>query len=112
MGKDSLDPGRIRTCNLLIRSQTRYPLRHWACQGHLEMGADRYQQGFRSVVVITCASHAQGRRFEPGRKQHVWFLEASETVQHRKWEPMTFKGEDLRDDWDMGYQCWLVGLGV
>ena len=22
------DPGRIRTCNLLIRSQTRYPLRH------------------------------------------------------------------------------------
>ncbi len=24
---------------------------------------------FRSVVVITCASHAQGRRFEPGRKQ-------------------------------------------
>ena len=24
------DPGRIRTCNLLIRSQTRYPLRHWA----------------------------------------------------------------------------------
>ena len=26
---------------------------------------------FRSVVVITCASHAQGRRFEPGRKH--WF---------------------------------------
>ena len=25
-----IDPGRIRTCNLLIRSQTRYPLRHWA----------------------------------------------------------------------------------
>ena len=24
---------------------------------------------FLSVVVITCASHAQGRRFEPGRKQ-------------------------------------------
>ena len=24
------DPGRIRTCNLLIRSQTRYPLRHRA----------------------------------------------------------------------------------
>ena len=23
------DLGRIRTCNLLIRSQTRYPLRHW-----------------------------------------------------------------------------------
>ena len=28
--KSSYDPGRIRTCNLLIRSQTRYPLRHWA----------------------------------------------------------------------------------
>ena len=26
---------------------------------------------FRSVVVITCASHAQGRRFEPGRKHNV-----------------------------------------
>ena len=25
---------------------------------------------FRSVVVITCASHAQGPRFEPGRKQN------------------------------------------
>ena len=24
---------------------------------------------FRSVVVITCALHAQGPRFEPGRKQ-------------------------------------------
>ena len=28
---------------------------------------------FRSVVVITCASHAQGPRFEPGRKQ-IWNL--------------------------------------
>ena len=26
---------------------------------------------FHSVAVITCASHAQGRRFEPGRKQNV-----------------------------------------
>jgi hypothetical protein len=26
--KKVIDPGRIRTCNLLIRSQTRYPLRH------------------------------------------------------------------------------------
>ena len=24
---------------------------------------------FHSVAVITCASHAQGRRFEPGWKQ-------------------------------------------
>ena len=28
---------------------------------------------FRSVVVITCASHAQGPRFEPGRKQDYFF---------------------------------------
>ena len=26
---------------------------------------------FRSVVVITSASHAEGRRFEPGRKHFV-----------------------------------------
>ena len=32
------------------------------------------QEGFHSVVVITCASHAQGRRFEPGRKQNYFFL--------------------------------------
>ena len=28
---------------------------------------------FLSVAVITCASHAQGRRFEPGRK-HNFFV--------------------------------------
>ena len=31
---------------------------------------------FRSVVVITCALHAQGPRFEPGRKQACIFLYA------------------------------------
>ena len=31
------------------------------------------QPCFVSVVVITCASHAQGRRFEPGRKQSLCF---------------------------------------
>ena len=30
-------------------------------------------QRFRSVVVITCASHAQGPRFDPGRK-HLFTL--------------------------------------
>ena len=30
---------------------------------------EKLEQSFRSVVVITCASHAQGPRFEPGRKQ-------------------------------------------
>ena len=33
MTKMELDLGRIRTCNLLIRSQTRYPLRHEADLG-------------------------------------------------------------------------------
>ena len=27
---------------------------------------------FRSVAVITCASHAQGPRFDPGRKQNLF----------------------------------------
>ena len=29
---------------------------------------------FRSVVVITFASHAKGPRFEPGRKQSAFFF--------------------------------------
>ena len=33
-----------------------------------------YQRGFRSVVVITSASHAEGRQFNSGRKQHSHFL--------------------------------------
>ena len=32
-----------------------------------------HSRGFRSVVVITCASHAQGPRFDPGRKHVVFF---------------------------------------
>ena len=32
---------------------------------------------FLSVAVITCASHAQGRRFEPGRKQIFSFCSVS-----------------------------------
>ena len=31
------------------------------------------QNGFLSVVVITCASHAQGHQFEPGRKHNLFF---------------------------------------
>ena len=34
---------------------------------------------FRSVVVITSASHAEGRRFEPGRKQ---FLAARQVIEY------------------------------
>ena len=29
---------------------------------------------FRGVAVITCASHAQGPRFDPGRKHHFFFF--------------------------------------
>ena len=29
---------------------------------------------FLSVVVITCALHAQGRRFEPGRKHSIFLF--------------------------------------
>ena len=31
----------------------------------------KYYLSFRSVVVITCASHAQGHRFDPGRKHKI-----------------------------------------
>ena len=33
-----------------------------------------FHRGFRSVVVITTASHAEGRRFEPGRKNSFSLL--------------------------------------
>jgi uncharacterized membrane protein YcaP (DUF421 family) len=34
----------------------------------------KQSSSFRSVVVITCASHAQGPRFDPGRKQLYIFF--------------------------------------
>ena len=34
---------------------------------------DPIDNSFRSVVVITCALHAEGPRFEPGRKQNTIF---------------------------------------
>ena len=68
--KNGVDSGRTRTCNLLLRRQTRYPLRHraglWDSVPSLKVVVP--VSSFLSVVVITCASHAQGRRFEPGRK--------------------------------------------
>ena len=33
-----------------------------------------HQPSFLSVVVITSALHAEGRRFEPGRKQRSWLV--------------------------------------
>ena len=37
--------------------------------------------GFHSVAVITCASHAQGRRFEPGWK-HQNFASSTTLIYH------------------------------
>ena len=44
------------------------------CSHHLreEDNATSRHGCFVSVVVITCASHAQGRRFEPGTKQYFY----------------------------------------
>ena len=40
----------------------------YRCLGLLYLKIITFHSGFRSVVVITSASHAEGRRFEPGRK--------------------------------------------
>ena len=90
--KKFFDPSRIRTCNLLIRSQTRYPLRHGTkfntglqrlkdtSSKHLKEECGKAgkmptaSNGFLSVVVITCPSHGQGRRFDPGRKHGAHFF--------------------------------------
>lgn len=69
--KKIVDLGRIRTCNLLIRSQTRYPLRHETklsfegvplvyIQKDCFYFAGDFQiimNSFLSVVVITHPSH-------------------------------------------------------
>ena len=34
-----------------------------------------FHRGFRSVVVITSALHAEGRQFKPGRKQFFFKME-------------------------------------
>ena len=121
-----IDPSRIRTCNLLIRSQTRYPLRHeakvgphcWAV-GQVWMnriaGKMREITGipacFLSVVVITCPSHGQGRRFDPGRKHgdhhFVGYSVGSGRCQgHRVLIlEISYCPRSIEED-------WLVGLGV
>ena len=40
-----------------------------------------YQRGFRSVVVITSASHAEGRQFKSGRKHFTFFFKLGKSVQ-------------------------------
>ena len=44
--KKIFDPGRIRTCNLLIRSQTRYPLRHWTNRCNKDSIQGQFKQPF------------------------------------------------------------------
>ena len=41
--KEVFDPGRTRTYNLLLRRQTRYPLRHWT----IDVPADHWHQQFK-----------------------------------------------------------------
>ena len=45
----------------------------------VKVGQDKRpnSKSFLSVAVITCASHAQGRRFEPGRKHRLLFEESA-----------------------------------
>ena len=38
-------------------------------------------RGFRSVVVITSTSHAEGRQFKSGRKQFTFFFNRGKSVQ-------------------------------
>lgn len=43
------------------------------------------QNGFRSVVVITLASHARGPEFEPQRKHFFWsevYVKGGHTLEH------------------------------
>ena len=56
---------------------------------------------FLSVAVITCASHAQGRRFEPGRK-HLLLL----------WFVPVLSGKLHTLSQDMGGQMWSYGVMV
>ena len=40
-------------------------------------------KGFLSVVVITCPSHGQGRRFDPGRNHATFWTFRSRITEHR-----------------------------
>ena len=44
------------------------------CIDNFDLAEDPFDS-FRSVVVITCALHAQGPRFEPGRKHFLFALQ-------------------------------------
>ena len=57
---------RLIFCVFLIKKTTSSRSAH-----HLHF---LFITGFRSVVVITSALHAEGRRFEPGRKQMIFSL--------------------------------------
>ena len=45
---------------------------------------NQFGNSFRSVVVITSASHAEGRRFEPGRKHSLLFLSLTSVAAYSK----------------------------
>ena len=56
--------------------------------------------GFRSVAVITCASHAQGPRFEPGRKHRFdfWGNVREKNSTKRPWQDSNLQSPDSKSD--------------
>jgi hypothetical protein len=46
---------------------------------------------FLSVVVITCPSHGQGRRFDPGRNQYIRFFFFFFFIQNNFFYPLEFR---------------------
>ena len=71
----------------------------WLCWGF------HHNKSFLSVVVITCPSHGQGRRFDPGREQGVDLFSPTK---------VRFPCVHEQSGWDnlWGTTSWLVGLGV
>lgn len=73
----------------------------WSCSYFMILfdGTSKQQKitisSFRSVVVITCASHAQGRRFEPGRKQSCLFGGIHSRVTHYTNSTVCTKSRDI-----------------
>ena len=101
-----LDPGRIRTCNLLIRSQTRYPLRHWATARHYQV-----------TSAVPCLQFPQCSGY------HVRFTRARSPVRTRPETQVLLFWQTC--PWRLTFWClnftlwptgtwrpWLVGLGV
>ena len=49
--KEVFDPGRTRTYNLLLRRQTRYPLRHWTMCPNLRLLLQEFANRFSRLFA-------------------------------------------------------------